>query len=604
MEGPVSRVVAIVQARMGSSRMPGKVLLPLAGRPVLWHIIHRLRKCTTLNAIAVATSTASTDDPIVEFARQEHIECVRGPEDNVLKRYVLATEQLKADIIVRVTGDAPLVDPPTIDLMVRALLETGADFCTGDPDVACIHEGIDPFSTAALKKIVDEASDDPAAREHVIAYFWKHPEHFTKCIIPIDIDHQFRGARISVDTPADFCFLEQVYVRLNVPAGDADLRDVVRLLRAEPALLAINAHVHQKGVDEKSRRILMRCDGDERLGLGHVYRCLALADELRNAHGCGVSFAMATGPVGFDLVKSAFYPVDLKPEDTAEDTWMEGLIQRLHPDALVLDVRSGLSRSALEKWRAGGLVCATIDDGSEHRLSTDFAFYPPVPQVKRMDWTGFTGTLHAGWEWVLLRREFAHDPTQSQKSKPLQKSRLTILVTMGGSDPAGMTLKAVEALDLLDEDFDVVVMVGATFLHDRDLQTLLSRVRRHFDVRKNVTDVPGLMAQADLAIASFGVTAYELAARGVPSILLSISADHAESASIFTEAGMAVSLGIVDDVSETKITDTVRIMLNDEPKRSAMSMNSRKLVDGCGGKRIANAIHEAVKKESCSRTAH
>ncbi len=89
----MSPVAAIIQARMGSSRMPGKVLLAIAGKPVLWHIIHRLRKCTTIDTIAIATSSSPVDDPIVEFSRGEQIECIRGSEDNVLERYVLAAER-------------------------------------------------------------------------------------------------------------------------------------------------------------------------------------------------------------------------------------------------------------------------------------------------------------------------------------------------------------------------------------------------------------------------------------------------------------------------------------------------------------------------------
>jgi spore coat polysaccharide biosynthesis protein SpsF len=570
--------------------MPGKVLLAIAGKPVLWHIIHRLRKCTTIDTIAIATSSSPVDDPIVEFSRGEQIECIRGSEDNVLERYVLAAERLKAGIIIRVTGDAPLIDPGTVDLMVRTLDETGADFCTGDPGMPSIHEGFDAFTITALRRLSREASADPVAREHVSAYIKKNPEQFTITTFPIDPDHQFHGARISVDTPADFIFLERIYARLHVQAGEADLRDVVRLLRSDPTLLAINAHVHQKSAEEKSVRVLMRCDGDEALGLGHVYRSLALADELRTAHGCGVSFAMASGTVGFNVVKGAFYPVDTKPEHVGEDAWLDGIIQRLHPHALVLDVRSDLSREAIEQWRSSGLLCATIDDPSERRLSTDLAFYPPVPQVKRLDWTGFTGTLHAGWDWVLLRREFAHDPRREPQSEPSRKARPTLLVTMGGSDPAGITLKAVEALDTLDEVFDAIVLLGAAFRLDSELDDIVSRARRRFDIRRNIADVPGLMAEADLAIASFGVTAYELAAMGVPAIHLCLTPDHCESASAFVDAGMAVCLGLQEDVSVERLAAEIQTLLMDPSGRATMERTCRKLIDCRGVIRIAREL--------------
>jgi spore coat polysaccharide biosynthesis protein SpsF len=589
------RSVAIIQARMGSSRLPGKVLLPIAGRPVLWHIIHRLRKCTTLDTIAIATSTSAADDPIVAFARHEQIECVRGPEDNVLERYALAAKQLKPDIIIRITGDVPLIDPSIIDRMVKALKETGADLCSGEPDVDCIHEGIDPFSSSALQRVVDEASDDPAAREHVIAYFHKHPERFTKCTIPIDPAHQFKGARISVDTPADFIFQEQVYTRLNVEAGEADLGDVVRLLKSDPSLLAINANVHQKGIEEKNRRILVRCDGDARIGLGHVYRCMALAEELRTAHGCGVSFAMATGSVGIELVRKASYPVDIKPVDVAKDDWMDGVIARLNPDALVLDVRDGIAREAVRTWRKQSVLIVDLDDPEDKRLEADLAFYPPVPQIERMDWSDFSGLLHAGWEWIVLRREFGLPP----QDMPIRSSSRepVCLVTMGGSDPAGLTITALKTLAELPGAFTVLAVIGQGFMHHEALKSL-EMPKGRFDVWRNVTDMRALMEQADLAVASFGVTAYELACMGVPAVFLCLTDDHAQSASAFVKAGMAVSLGRYDLATQADLRGAAASLLEDPSRRAAMSRAAHQNVDGKGVSRIAQCIMERLSHGS------
>lgn len=586
------RTVAIIQARMGSSRLPGKVLMPLAGKPVLWHIIHRLHKCRHIDAIAIATSTHAVDDSIETFALKEGVDVVRGPEDNVLARYALAAEQLEADVIVRVCGDSPLVDTATIDFLVETLIKNEADYCIGDPQVPCIHEGFSPFTFRALQKLVHEAGNDSVAKEHVTAYFKKHPEFVRVAYAPIDPGHQFSGARISVDTPADLRFLEAVYARLNVLAGEADVRDIVRLLRSEPDLLKINAHVHQKGVYEQSHHILFRCDGDVQLGLGHVYRCLALADELREGHGCGVSFAMDRGSAGFDLVRQAGYPIEHKPDYDDEDLWLDGIINRLRPDVLVLDVRSELARSSVEKWRGNGLMIVTIDDPSERRLEVDLAFYPPVPQVKRLDWTGFPGQLHVGWEWVVLRQGFAHPLPRVPHKRPV------VLVTMGGTDPAGLTLKAIETLNLLDEDFKTIVVLGSGFPHREAMRNLLAGMHRNFDVRQSVADMPRLMAQADLSVASFGVTAYELAAMGVPAIYLCLTQDHAESTSAFVEAGLGMSLGLHNQVSEFEVAKAVRSMLIKNPLKFPATKDcvclQNRLVDGKGVIRIAKIIADSV----------
>jgi spore coat polysaccharide biosynthesis protein SpsF len=287
------------------------------------------------------------------------------------------------------------------------------------------------------------------------------------------------------------------------------------------------------------------------------------------------------------LVSQAGYPIK-RSDDNDENIWLDALIQRLQPDALVLDVRSELARGKVEHWRSNGVLTVTIDDPSERRLAADLAFYPPVPQVRQMDWTGFTGQLYVGWEWVVLRREFANRPPRLPHERPM------VLVTMGGSDPAGLTLKAVEALDLLEENFETVVVLGPGFCHRKALRDLLSRTHCHFDVRQDVANMPGLMAQADLAVASFGITAYELAAMGVPAIYLCLTQDHAESASAFVEAGIAQSLGVWDQVTvpalAQQLQQTIAYLSG---WKDVMDQN---LVDGLGANRIATQILDCLNE--------
>ena len=342
--------------------------------------------------------------------------------------------------------------------------------------------------------------------------------------------------------------------------------------------------------------VLFRCDGSSEIGLGHVVRCLALADELREAHGCQVAFAMRHGPLGFEMVREKGYPV-LTPSDDDQSfnyvRWLAEAISNVDAQTLVLDVRDNLPRAAVETLRGKGVLIVTLDDPSERRLAADLAFYPPVPQVKRLDWDGFTGQLYVGWEWVVLRGEFAHALSKDQELRT-KNQEPRILVTMGGSDPADLTLKAVEALDLLDEDFEAVVVLGLGFSHHEALKGLLAKTRRHFDVRQNVTDMPSLMAQADLAVASFGVTAYELAAMGVPAIYLCLTQDHAKSASAFVEAGMAVCLGEFVDVTEAALVEAVSGLLDDKSKRIQMAKQASQQVDGKGAMQIALIMVERI----------
>src|SRR6202000_3094433 len=122
------RVVAVIQARMGSTRLPGKVLRPIAGQPLLWHIVHRLKACRLLEDIAVATSVNPADEAIVEWGNQYGVIVVRGPEDDVLARNARAAENLDADIILRVSSDAPFIDAGFVDHLIATLIEQDGDY--------------------------------------------------------------------------------------------------------------------------------------------------------------------------------------------------------------------------------------------------------------------------------------------------------------------------------------------------------------------------------------------------------------------------------------------------------------------------------------------
>jgi spore coat polysaccharide biosynthesis protein SpsF len=334
-----------------------------------------------------------------------------------------------------------------------------------------------------------------------------------------------------------------------------------------------------------SPSVLFRCDGSPKVGLGHVVRCLALADELHEVHGCQVAFAMRDGPLGFEMVLEKGYALVNAPQEPFNYTrWLMESFSDGPPQVLVLDVRDELTRADVEKLREQGNLIVVVDDISERRLAADLAFYPPVPQVRRLNWLGFTGQLYVGWDWVVLRREFAHCPPPAHHDPP------TVLVSMGGSDPAGLTMVAVKALDSVNESFEVIVLLGPGFSHNEELRNMVAVSRRKFNMQSDVADVMGLMARADLAVASFGVTAYELAAVGTPAIYLCLTEDHAESASLFADAGTGVNLGLYAEVSPERVSQSVGALLLDPALRRTMAGTGRSLVDGGGVERIADIL--------------
>jgi len=330
--------------------------------------------------------------------------------------------------------------------------------------------------------------------------------------------------------------------------------------------------------------IFIRCDGSPQLGLGHVVRCLALACELRDTYGMHPGFAMMDKGVAEALVEQEKFPVFIKPDNIGEASWIDSLVKQHAPKGLILDIRTQLPASALHRWRNTGITVAVIDDPSDRRQAADLAFYPPVPQMIEADWSQFTGQAFIGWDYILLRREFSIRRELPQNLIP------SILVTMGGSDPGGLTLLALKALCQVKEPFRAQVVLGRAFLHDQALEQLRPSLPAHFKFLRDVTDMPTLMAGSDMAIASFGGTAYELAAIGVPAIHLCLTEDHAISSSAFASIDIAVNLGVYTEISIRDLTVEIKTLLHDQKKRLAMASKSRKTVDGQGAQRIAQIL--------------
>ena len=332
--------------------------------------------------------------------------------------------------------------------------------------------------------------------------------------------------------------------------------------------------------------VLIRCDGSYEIGLGHVVRCLALGRELRDRHERDVVFAMRADPLGIGIVREAGFAVMEAPGNASFDygAWLASAIESAAAGLLVLDVRDELTLENLRTIRERTRVhVAAIDDISDRRLAADHVFYPPVPQVRTLEWPDFEGSVHTGWEWVLLRPEFAAEPRRSPHEPPV------VLVTMGGSDPGGLTPRALRALALVPEPIECVVLLGPGFGHDAELAPLLETCPHKWLIARD-GDMRAHMLAADLAVLSFGVTAYEAAACALPALHLCLTDDHALSSSAFAQAGLAVSLGLAKDVEKARLAEAVGAMLADRAGRNAMGARARRLVDGNGAARISDVI--------------
>lgn len=234
----------IVQARMGSSRLPGKVLLTVAGKPLLAHLLDRLAQCRKTDQVIVATSDKPGDDPIAQFCQSRDMAVFRGSENDVLSRYYEAAKRFDLQTIVRITGDCPLIDPDVVDQIIAFFYDKKLDYASNTIE-RTYPRGLDceVFSFTALEKTFGEASAN-AEREHVTLYIYRHPELFSLGHVRNKTDES--GHRWTVDTTEDFELIKKLLESLD--SRKARLSEYLMLMKKHPGWAKINSTVEQKRI--------------------------------------------------------------------------------------------------------------------------------------------------------------------------------------------------------------------------------------------------------------------------------------------------------------------------------------------------------------------
>ena len=230
------KTVAIIQGRMSSSRLPGKILMDVEGVPLLAHVLRRAAAAQVFDAVIMATSTDRSDDPVEAFCRTEGFPCFRGDLQDVLKRYCFAARANGAEIITRLTADCPLLDPAVVRQVVEAFDPSRHDYVSNSIE-RTYPDGLDTevFSMAALERAYDEARL-PSEREHVTSYLHKHPELFR--ISQVTQEEDLSALRWTVDEPKDLAFVRAVFAALG--GGIFGQEQVLALLKKHPELQRMN----------------------------------------------------------------------------------------------------------------------------------------------------------------------------------------------------------------------------------------------------------------------------------------------------------------------------------------------------------------------------
>lgn len=241
-----NKTLAVIQARMSSTRLPGKVLKELAGQPMLYHIVQRVKSIKSVDGIIIATSQNESDNPIVRFAGDQGIPYFRGSEDDVLDRFFQAAQAFGTksnDIIVRLTADNPFVDPTVCKNLLSFFHKNSFDYAT--TSAYPLGVGAEVFRFYALEEAHEKAVK-PYEREHVTPFMYRPGQLYGKLESPID----YINVRLTVDTPEDYEVAQAIYGALFYEKQEFGLPEIIEYLKAHPDVAVINNGVHQKILGE------------------------------------------------------------------------------------------------------------------------------------------------------------------------------------------------------------------------------------------------------------------------------------------------------------------------------------------------------------------
>ena len=610
------RVVVVIQARMGSSRLPGKVLRPVGGRTMLEQVVRRCQRAAKVDEVVIATTEEPSDDGLVDAAVGLGVRLVRGSTDDVLARFARATDVTGADVVVRVTADCPLLDGGEIDRLLTIWADADAagtplDWCSNQlGDRRRIPRGLDVEVVRASSLLRAAAlATDPAEREHVTPWFYRDGVRSRLLVSdPAGPDHS--NLRLTVDTPADLALVQAVVARLG---DDAALPEIAALIRAEPAIAALNADVQQKAVlsyeQQRRLRVVGRCivglaDAGPGIGVGHATRVSALLVEWARAGGRAALRGVGLrGALRQRLVDAGVEVVDADEALAAGQGATGGRwAASMAAAAIVLDSYA-LDADDVATLRAVAPVVAIDDYGTSLRTADVLVHQGSSDRAERL-FAGAPGRLLAGPPYLLLRRELreAAEAAIASDDADAGQGPARVVVTLGGADVGGYSLAVAEALARGDAGglaIDVIAgpaMPAARTAALRALATTRPQVRVHSDV---VYMAP-LLAGALCAISAAGSTSWELAALGVPSLLVVVADNQRPVAACCALAGCAVQIhgqadgqldGQLDgaDVVAAAVAFVATMRARPE-RRAAMARAGRALVDGRGAERVIDAI--------------
>ena len=615
--GTTLNTVAIVQARMGSTRFPRKVMSPITGVPVIGLLVERLSRALLVDQIILATSTDPANDPLEKYIKQQGYPVFRGDEEDVLDRYFQAAKEVDADVIVRITGDCPLLDPSVVDTVIQARESEQVDYASNAlPPTFPDGLDIEVFRFSALEQAWREA-DDPHEREHVTPYL-KESGKFT--LYNVSHSEDLSSGRWVIDEPEDLQVVEAVFEHFY-PRRDFGWLDVLALSKNSPEKFAANKHhirnqrsllsTGQK-LRKRAKRIVFRVDAAHAFGHGHVIRCLTLATALRGKGAevlfvcrehdghlcdliaeCGFDVAPLRAPdSGFegngDLAHGSWLGATWEEDAEQTRVAMSGTASWIVVDHYAIDWRW---ESALQTVADRLFV---IDDLADRAHECDLLLDQNI--VHGMDQRYLarvpgSAELLLGPKYALLHPLYQELHDAALSLKPFGKR---VFLFLGGGDQGADVGVVLETLLNLP-DTQKVLHIDLVLPRGYDLSDRLSKSVDSdpvVHVHESLPTLAPLIAKADWAIGGGGTTNWELLCLGLPTLVWSRAENQRAIAQKLHERGLIRWMGHGSEVNHEIVYREV-IRLQEEGFAGKLENWSRRClaaVDGRGVGRVCSAM--------------
>ena len=555
------RVVAIVPARGGYDEVPYMNIKKLGPIPLIAHTLQEAAKSCYIDRVVV-----STDDEKVAAVARDY-----GADAPFLRPAELATVPLIKPVIAHAVQFVETEQKKKCDLVV--MLQATSPFRTA--------EQIDE----ALDKLVKEDLDSVVSLREEKALMWrlvdgKLKQAFGKAGRREDMEPLFRedGAiwamrRETLDSSERLG--ERVGYVLMGKESSFTIHDIYDFWVAEKLV--------------RLPRIVFRVDGGAEIGMGHVYRSLAIADELCSISSADVQFLMsADHPEGVKRVSGAGYTVRVLSNGGVNA--IVDAIQEYSPNIVVND-RPFLEKEYLEALSRLGASTVNLVDTLEdiEKPAEITSMIIATLRVDQLELEDFYG----GPEYAILRESFAG------AAKPVRADAGQVVISFGGSDPQGLTLKVLRALDspeIMKSELGVKAVLGPAFSYGQELRELLPRLHYQPILLENVEHMAEILSEADLVFCAGGMTVYEIAALGVPGLVMCQNAREVRRMEHFSRSGSIEHLGLGTELEEKHITQAAEALLANETRRRAMSESGQKLVDARGAQRVAEVVKNAVQR--------